>query len=152
MCLVATLIHFSLSILSLALIGFGPMIFNLLQTFWIYSCYLTLRERADAFYIVVLLAQTVYCVLRILGIGEPSDREVGAFQSLGNIIILCFLVIMGYLVGKAEWDFHQRGGLRARDWIADDDDDDEKLAANKKIELVDNTAGDKNDDAFKQAK
>ena len=115
MCLIATVIHFSLSILSLALIGFGPMIFNLLQTCWIYSCYLTLREREVAVYLFILLGQTIYCIFAILGVGEDPGTESGAFQSLGHIIILCFLVLMAYLVGKAEWDFHQRGGLKAKD-------------------------------------
>ena len=57
----------------------------------------------------------VYCICEILGIGEDEAVQHGAFQSLGHMIIMCFLVLMGYLVGKAEWDFHQRGGLKAVD-------------------------------------
>ena len=113
MCIVATFVHFSLSIMSLALVGFTPMIFNFLQTCWIYSCYLTLREREVMFYLFILLVQSAYCICRILGVGDDPSSESGAFQSLGNIIILCFLVLMGYLIGKAEWDFHKRGGLKA---------------------------------------
>ena len=72
MCLIATLLHFTLVLLSLALIGFKPMLFNLVQVIWVYSCYLTLREREVVVYLVVLAAQIVYCVTRILGIGEDD--------------------------------------------------------------------------------
>ena len=44
---------------------------------------------------------------------------------------------MGYLVGKAEWDFHKRGGLKAVDdlepEIIDNAADDEFKSANKWI-------------------
>ena len=105
MCLLAGFIHGSLALLAMALIGFWPMIFNLLQFFWSYSCYLTLRERAVFVYLLLLLVQISYCICRTLGIGE-EDESRGTFQSLGNIIILCFLVLLGYLMGKAVWDFH----------------------------------------------
>ena len=140
MCLLAGFIHGSLALLAMALIGFWPMIFNLLQFFWIYSCYLTLREREVVFYLVILLVQTSYCVCRILGVGEDSSEEKGTFQSLGNIIILCFLVLLGYLIGKAEWDFHQRGDMKAVDSLVDPED--------QPVVVVDN-AGDDKDDGFK---
>ena len=72
MLLVATLLHFTLVLLSLALIGFKPMVFNLTQVMICYSCYLTLREREVVFYLVVLACQIFYCVTRILGIGEKD--------------------------------------------------------------------------------
>ena len=137
MCFLACFIHGSLALLSMALIGFWPMLFNLLQLFWIYSCYLTLREREVAFYLVLLLVQTSYCICRILGVGEESDDERGTFQSLGNIIILCFLVLLGYLIGKAAWDFHKCGGMKGVDLLEPVDP-----------EVVDNVGDDK-DDGFK---
>ena len=119
MCLTATIIHFVLVLLSLALIGFKPMVFNLIQTMWSYSCYLTLRERECVVYLVILALQVTYCVTRILGLGEKSDDKKGTFQSLGNMIILGCCILLGYMVGKAYWDFHKRGGLKGVDHAID---------------------------------
>ena len=117
--LIATLLHFTLVLLSLALIGFKPMIFNLAQVMICYSCYLTIREREVVFYLLVLAAQIFYCVTRILGFGEEEQK--GTFQSLGNMIIMGVCVLLAYLVGKAWWDFHSRGGLKGTDPIIDEE-------------------------------
>ena len=49
-------------------------------------------------------------------------------------------MLLGYLIGKAEWDFHQRGGMKAVDSLVDPED--------QPVVVVDN-AGDDKDDGFK---
>ena len=117
MCLTATIIHFILTLLSLALIGFKPMVFNLIQCMWSYSCYLTLRERECVVYLIILLMQVAYCVSRILGLGDNDGEKKGTFQSLGNMIILGCCILLGYMVGKAYWDFHKHDGLKGVDLV-----------------------------------
>ena len=56
MCAVATFVHFGLTVLGLAMIGFGTMIMNFLLSCWAYSCFLTLREREVWLYMIVLTA------------------------------------------------------------------------------------------------
>ena len=74
MLLVASILHFTLTMLSLALIGFKPMVFNLIQVMWSYSCYLTLREREVVVYLLILVAQISYCLTRILGLGDEHGE------------------------------------------------------------------------------
>ena len=141
MCLIATLLHFTLVLLSLALIGFKPMVFNLVQVCWVYSCYLTLREREVVVYLLILAAQIIYCLTRILGIGDHHDGVNSTFQSLGHMIIMAVCILLAYMVGRAYWDFHQGRGLKG----VDPDFKDDEVPA-----VVNDKTGDSNvDDGFK---
>ena len=50
----ATIMHIFLFVACLTLVGFRPMLYNLLQFSWAYSCYLTLREREIVVYFIML--------------------------------------------------------------------------------------------------
>ena len=54
-CFLSVLLHNGLFIFCLALVGAGPMILNFLQAMWIYSVYLTLREREMIVYCLLVL-------------------------------------------------------------------------------------------------
>ena len=53
--LISTVVHFGLLIFCLAFVGVYPMIFNLLQCFFVYSVYLTVRETEMVVYILLLI-------------------------------------------------------------------------------------------------
>ena len=53
--LISSFVHFGMLIFCLALVGVYPMLFNIAQCFWIYSVYLTLREREMLFYLLLLM-------------------------------------------------------------------------------------------------
>ena len=53
--LISTFVHFGLLIFCLALVGPYAMLFNLGQCFFVYSVYLTLREREMAVYLLLLI-------------------------------------------------------------------------------------------------
>ena len=72
MLFISLFVHAGLAGWALALIGFWPMIINLAQLAWAYSCYLTLREREIAVYMVLLLAQLIYNICCLFG---SSDKD-----------------------------------------------------------------------------
>ena len=53
--LISMIIHQCLFIFCLALVGAGPMVLNFLQACWVYSVYLTMREREMIVYMILLL-------------------------------------------------------------------------------------------------
>ena len=53
--LISSFVHFGMLIFCLALVGVYPMLFNLAQCFFVYSVYLTLREREMAVYLLLLM-------------------------------------------------------------------------------------------------
>ena len=59
MLLIAVVVHMGLSFFSLAIVGFYPLVINLIQASWSYSCQLTMRERQIVIYLVLLLVQMV---------------------------------------------------------------------------------------------
>ena len=114
--LISTILHEALFIFCLALVGFGPMIFNFLQGLWTYSIYLTLREREMAFYMILLIGQVVQCVLGLLGIGGGDDTDkLGAFQMGGMIANTVACGILLVMNGRAWYQFHESGGLHGVD-------------------------------------
>ena len=108
--LITCVVHFCLTLASLAIIGFWPMTLNLLQTCWSYSCYLTLREREVWFYLILLFIQAFYLVLHLLGFGDDTGDD-SAFQTLGHLIAICCCGLVGWLVASAFYAFRKSGGL-----------------------------------------
>ena len=53
--LISTIVHFGMLIFCLALVGLYPMLFNLAQCFFVYSVYLTVREKEMVVYLLLLL-------------------------------------------------------------------------------------------------
>ena len=110
MLFVAMIIHAGLAAWALALIGFVPMILNLLQLAWSYSCYLTLREREVLVYMILLLGQFIYNMCCLLGTHD-GDEDLTSIQQLGKMVSAVLCVLLGYTVGKAYYDFRKSGGL-----------------------------------------
>ena len=108
-CLIATVLHFVLIVFCLAFCGFGPMIFNFFQCMFVYSVYLTLREREMIGYLLLLVGQIVYCTTKLMG--GDDEKAAAATQTGGYIgnIVACGILL--YMAGRAEWMFHQTGGL-----------------------------------------
>ena len=109
--LISCILHNLLFIFCLALVGAGPMVFNFLQAAWIYSVFLTMRQREMVVYLLLVLGQIAQCLTMML-----KDREVplGAFQSgglIGNCVACCLLL---WFNGRAFYLFHESGGLRGR--------------------------------------
>ena len=110
-CLIATICHLSMTILGLALVGFQCMILNLLECLWMYSCYLTLREREVWVYMIILLILLTMNVLDLLGITDGEESVESSMQQLGQFIVLAITVLMFYFVGRASYMFRKSGGL-----------------------------------------
>ena len=105
-------IHSGLALTCLAIVGFTPMMINLLQAAVTYSCYLTLREREVWVYVFLLFCQVISCVLTLCGVGEDkNDGGNGAMQVLGQMLCLIFSCLAGFLIGKASYEFRKSGGL-----------------------------------------
>ena len=79
MCLLATIVHASLSIIGLTLVGFQCMFLNLIECLWVYSCYLTLREREIWAYMVILLIQITLNILDLFGITDGENTRESSF-------------------------------------------------------------------------
>ena len=139
---IATIIHTLLYLLCLAIVGFLPMILNILNAAWAYSCYLTLRERELAVYFVILIGQTVDHVVTIFG-----DKDLGNVQVLGHLICTTFIVLTGFYVGRAWYHFRKTGGLRGtgpRENLIEDKVYDGAVKAGGKMYEKANTYVDKN--------
>ena len=59
MLLIAIILHSGLAFFCLAFVGFWPMLINVIQAAFAYSCYLTMREREVVFYLFLLIVQVV---------------------------------------------------------------------------------------------
>ena len=68
--LISCILHNCLFVFCLALVGAGPMIMNFLQACWVYSVYLTMREREMVIYLILILAQVGQCLTMLF-----KDRE-----------------------------------------------------------------------------
>ena len=110
MLLFAVIVHAGLAVWALAIIGFVPMILNLFQLAIAYSCYLTLREREVITYLFMIVVQCIYNISCLLGIHE-HEYELSSMQLLGKMVSLTLCVILGYIVGKAYYEFRKSGGL-----------------------------------------
>ena len=109
--LISCILHNLLFIFCLALVGAGPMVFNFLQAAWIYSVFLTMRQREMVVYLLLVLGQIAQCLTMML---KDRDVPLGAFQSGGLIgnTVACGLLL--FFNGRALWLFHESGGLRGR--------------------------------------
>ena len=131
-CAISTVVHFCLFVFCMALVGAPSMLLNLFQSAVIYSCYLTLRERELAVYIVLVCGQILQSIFYFVG-GEEGE-SLGAFQTGGGIgnAVACGLLL--FANGKAWYAFRMSGGLHGLDVNKplledkDDDGDDEEEA------------------------
>ena len=105
-CLVATIIHTLLYLLCIAIVGFLPMLINIGNAAWAYSCYLTLRERELGVYFFLLIVGVVVDVLALFG-----DKDQGNVQVLGTLINIAAAVLLGLYVARAWYHFRHTGGL-----------------------------------------
>ena len=109
MLLIAIILHSGLAFFCLAFVGFWPMLINVIQAAFAYSCYLTMREREVVFYLFLLIVQVV---TQFLGLFEPkTENDQGSLKFLGAMICICVCAVLGYLVGKAYYSFRVVGGL-----------------------------------------
>ena len=91
----------------LAIVGFIPMLLNIANAAWAYSCYLTLRERELGVYFIILVVQVVDHVVTLF-----ADKKHGNVQVLGHLICLALIALTGFYVGRAWYHFRKTGGLR----------------------------------------
>ncbi len=109
MLLIATIAHSLLAFFCLAFVGFWPMIINVIQAAWAYSCYLTMREREIVLYLFLLCVQIICQFFGLFS--NESENDKGSIKFLGAMICICTCSIMGYLVGKEYYSFRMIGGL-----------------------------------------
>ena len=105
----ATIMHIFLFVGCLTLVGFGPMIYNLLQFAWAYSCYLTLREREIVVYFIMLAG---FAILETTTIFDK--KKEGNWQQLGSMTVVILYCLIGYIVGRTYYFFRITGGLHGR--------------------------------------
>ena len=101
-----TALHGFMFVLSLCLVGFFPMLYNLLLAAWAYSCYLTLREREIIFYFIMVVLAGTLEVLRLL-----DDKSEGSWQSLGGMVQIGLYVLGLYIAARYYHAFRVSGGL-----------------------------------------
>ena len=110
--LIATIVHAGLTFFCLALVGFWEMLINLIQVSFSYSCYLTMREREIIFYLFLLLVQIL---TQFFGLFKPQEANTKAsLKFLGAMICITTCAILGYMVGKAYYEFRVIGGLHMK--------------------------------------
>ena len=100
-----TICHWVLFVFSLCLVGFFPMIYNLLLAAWAYSCYLTLREREVVVYFIFMTAAIVIAIARFFRGNE------GSWQSLAGLVDLGVYMLLLYISVKYYYYFRISGGL-----------------------------------------
>ena len=106
--LAVCILHTILFFFSLAVVGFNSMILNLAMSCWTYSIYLTVRERATVFYLLILTIGVIEGIMSLL------FNTLGNLQFLGkmiNVVIYCVII---YLVGKNYFLFRKQGGLHGK--------------------------------------
>ena len=111
--MICVFVHFSLAFFCLAFVGFWPMIINLLQSANAYSAYLTMRERAIVFYLVLVCVQVVTEFLNLFS-SDDSQGDQGSLKTLGAMVCISACAILGYMVGKAYYDFRVIGGIHMK--------------------------------------
>ena len=85
---------------TIAIVGFIPMLINILNAAWAYSCYLTLREREIIFYFILLFLSLVDNTWNLF----DNDKK-GNVQVLGHLICIAVDVLLGIYIGKAYYHF-----------------------------------------------
>ena len=90
------------------MVGAGPMILNFLQACWIYSVYLTMREREMVIYLILLLGQIAQCITMLFA-GNVRAYQTGGL--IGNATACGILLVLN---GRALWKFHESGGLHGK--------------------------------------
>ena len=99
-------LHGFMFVLSLCLVGFYPMLYNLLLAAWAYSCYLTLREREIVFYFILVVVASVLELMRLF-----DENKEGSWQSLGGMAELGLYCLALYISGRYYYVFRISGGL-----------------------------------------
>ena len=111
--LIATIVHSGLAFFCLALVGFWPMVINLLQACVVYSCYLTMREREIVVYLILIVIQMVTDFFSLFKEDKDTNSK-GSLKFLGVMVLVCTCAILGYMVGKAYYEFRKIGGLHMK--------------------------------------
>ena len=101
-----TALHGFMFVLSICLVGFFPMLYNLILAAWAYSCYLTLREREIIFYFIMIVVVVTLEVLRLF-----DEKKEGSWQSLSSIVLLGLYGLTLYISGRYYHAFRVSGGL-----------------------------------------
>ena len=104
--LVAGLAHCMFFVVSLAMIGFRTMMFNLFLACWAYSCFLTMNELSILLYFLFLLMSTIY------GLQYSLSRQTQSYEVLGLILNLSLYCFNIYFIGKAYIQFRRYGGIK----------------------------------------
>ena len=104
----SALLDYCFFVFALALVGFKPMLADMILAFWGYSVYLTLREWS-----IIL-----YCIFKIVaafglcfGQGDTYGGQYANTQIFGIIINAGFHVLSAYYVGRAYYFFRKNGGI-----------------------------------------
>ena len=98
---------------SLAFIGFKPMITNLFLATISYSIYLTLREWMIVFYLFLLLSCGI-----VGGIAWASDQESTSTAGLQSSQVLALITDLGItvlnfvMISRWYWRFRKSGGIK----------------------------------------
>ena len=105
--------HSVFFIVSLAFIGFWPMISDLILALWAYAVYLTVREWAVVLYCVMCVGFTINNLL-----ATKSDKNIihtaDAKQTMAKLVLQVFHVCAVYFVVLRYWDFRRTGGIFGR--------------------------------------
>ena len=110
--LAALVLHTIFAIISLAFIGFEPMIVNMWLMILCYSCYITIRDCTIVLYLICL------CLAISGGLSWGfSDQNQGALglqstQTMGLIANCVMLAGNCFLIFKSYMRFRATGGLR----------------------------------------
>lgn len=137
------ILHCALVFLCLAMVGFEPMLINLIQACWIYSCFLTLRERQVILYFALLAIQAFYAIYSTLR-KQPEGYRLSSSQLLGRLICLSVVALIFYTLGRAYYAFRKTGGLHGTGALGHDPKEallPEEIAAQKGLNLAERVAG-----------
>ena len=102
-----TSIHCILYLVCLVLVGFWPMMYNIILAAWSYSCQLTLREREIIFYFVLVILFMVLQFMRLF-----DDKAEGSIQTLSGMIVAGMYALCLWISGRYYYAFRVSGGLR----------------------------------------
>ena len=119
---------------SLAIIGFIPMIENLLFAAWIYSVYLTLREWLLILYMIALIFTMYENFKRERQ--QHQFREMNSYEALGWLCLFSYYVFIICYLLPVYIKFRAKGGLKGN---AKSRKNADAEAAQRKREIIENS-------------
>ena len=102
---IALILHIVLFIISLCMVGFEPMLWEIVLLAIAYSCYLTVREYMCIFYIMVLGASFINAMIKIW---SYTSYYIKFF---GYTLIVIFYGFNFYFISLQYWRFRTSGGI-----------------------------------------